>query len=144
MREERGGESLLDFVVPSDALLDTLALQDVHDGGERLLVDDGGVVRQPRDDRRLHEVAFPLDHLPAELDLAAGLDGLVQGGLVEVDAGLAVQRAVEGAAVDRVAKLFQDRAVGLLQSLLWTISMLFRASLEIESSFPKKFMIMNY
>lgn len=108
MREERGGESLLDFVVPSDALLDALALQDVHDGGERLLVDDGGVVRKARDDGRLHKVALPLDHLSAELDLAAGLDGLVQGGLVKVDAGLAVQRAVEGAAVDRVAEFLQD------------------------------------
>ena len=108
MREERGGESLLDFVVPSDALLDALTLQDVHDGGKRLLVDDGSVVRQPRDDRRLHEVALPLDHLPAELDLSAGLDGLVQSGLVKVDAGLAVQRAVEGAAIDRVADLIHD------------------------------------
>ena len=118
MREEGGGETLLHLVVPSDALLDALALQDVHDGGERLLVDDGGVVRQTRDDGRFHEVTLPLDDLTAELDLAAGLDGLVQGGLVQVDAGLAVQRAVEGAAVDRVTHLVHDRAVGLLQSFL--------------------------
>ena len=38
-----------------------LHLEDVDDGRERLTVNDLGVVRQTRDDRRLDEVAFPVD-----------------------------------------------------------------------------------
>ena len=40
-----------------------LHLEDVDDRRERLAVNDLGVVRQTSDDRRLDEVAFPVDHL---------------------------------------------------------------------------------
>lgn len=63
LSKEARRQPLLDLVVVLYPGAEVGYLETVHDGREALARDERRVVRQAGDDGRLHEVAFPFDHL---------------------------------------------------------------------------------